>query len=597
MIILNKTRKKLLFILATIYLFSCTKTELVIAPTVITLEASSIQQKSVKIFGEVTDDGLGTILEKGFYLSKTNSNPTSQDKKISLGTGKGKFEIIIDSLTPNTKYFYKTFAKNSKGESNGNALNFTTLDIKGALLSTDIPQNISYYSVLLSGIINDDGGGTIKEKGFCLSTNPNPTINDLKFPVEKIDKSYSLVVIKLKENTTYYLRTYSINEKGEAYGNEQIFKTLKTQVPKVSTLPASNITQTSVKLSGSVIDDGGLEITEKGICYSLNNSPTIKDSKIGLGVGISQFIANLSSLPINSNIYFRAYAINQLGISYGEILSFTLTYTKTLTVITTPIFKSNSNDFLWHFGGEIKDDGGSSIEDVGIVIGLKANPTTADNFYQKSFMTKNITTPFIFNTFNNYDYFTFTKINMPSITYYIRAYANNSKERVYGNEIVYIAEPHYMEKQGGYIGYIFQKGDIGYVEGEEHGIIVSKTVFDPMEWGCAGTNLIGAEKSELGDGKFNTDDIVKDCSKSTTPASICKNLVLNGYSDWVLPSIKELLMIYRTREFRVPYLLESTGFWTSTEYDFAHAYIVKRLDREVRVLKSSKVPFIAIRYY
>ena len=598
----NSKSIKAIFTILSLWLVSCSKEEPIVSPTVITTEATSIQQKSVKIYGEVTDDGFSSILEKGFYISKTSN---SNDKKISLGTGKGKFEITVDSLTPNTKYYFKSFAKNSKGESLGQVLNFTTLDFKAATLSTDMPQNISYYSVLLSGTLNDDGGGTIKEKGFCMSTNPNPSIKDLKFPIDKAGNAMSLVVIKLLENTTYYYKAYSINEKGESYGNEQSFKTLKTTLPKVGTAPASDITQTSVKLSGLIIDDGGFDIIEKGICYSINNTPTIKDNKVSLGAGNTSFTANLATLPVNSNLYYRAYATNSLGISYGEILSFKLLYTKALTVITSPITKKNSNDFAWNFGGELNDDGGFPIEDVGVVISDKSNPTLTDNIYRKSYQQEYVDAkrnfgniPFLFSTNPNYVQLDDRTI-ATSKTYYIRAYANNSKERVYGNEIVYTAEPTIMEKGGGYIGYIYQKGDVGYVEGEEHGIIVAKTLFAGTPWGCTGTNILGAERKELGSGTLNTNDIVKDCPSALTPASICDKLELNGYSDWVLPSLDDLRMIIRWRRDRVPTLSTQPGLWSSTEYNADNAYGVSVKDIGYYGFgnKNGASQFIAIRYY
>lgn len=583
--------------LTNICILGCSKEELVISPTVVTQDANSISQKSVKLLGEVTDDGFATINEKGFYLSKSNSN---NFKKINLGLGKGKFEVSIDTLSPNTIYYYKSYAINIKGESFSKLSNFTTLDILPAKLTTNIPQNISYYSALFSATLNDDGGGAIFEKGFCISKNPNPTIKDIKLPVNQSGNELSLFVVKLEENTTYYIKAYSINEKGESYGNEQNFKTLKTQLAKVETVAAVEITQNSAKLSGSISDDGGLDIIEKGICYSMNINPTIKDSKISVGTGALIFSLNLLSLPINSRFFFRAYAINKVGISYGEALYFDLLKTKALTVITSPIFKKNSNDFDWNFGGELKDDGGFPIEDFGVVIGERPSPTITDNILKKSFYQSKINLPYKFNTEPNY--WSMPNTNsfiVPEKTYYIRAYANNSKERIYGNEIVYKAEAKILEKEGGYIGYIFQKGDNGYVEGEEHGIIVSKTIFEKMKWGCTGINLIGAEKMGLGGGKQNTDDIIKDCP-NITPASICKNLNLNGYSDWVLPNITELISIKEWRLYRIPSdFLFTKYFWTSSEHnlDEAHSAYVTEQFSDVTISKDNQLNFFAIRYY
>jgi uncharacterized protein (TIGR02145 family) len=53
-----------------------------------------------------------------------------------------------------------------------------------------------------------------------------PTINDNKVPLSKSKGLFKFWVNKLKFNTKYFVRSYAINEKGVAYGNEQSFTTL-----------------------------------------------------------------------------------------------------------------------------------------------------------------------------------------------------------------------------------------------------------------------------------------------------------------------------------------------------------------------------------
>lgn len=102
---------------------------------------------------------------------------------------------------------------------------------------------------------------------------------------------------------------------------------------------------------------------------------------------------------------------------------------------------------------------------------------------------------------------------------------------------------------GGKIAYIFQPGDPGYVEGEQHGLVA--TVADNADsiWGCVGTNLGTGNPADklLGAGNQNTIDIMAGCATAGIAARVCGDLTEGGYSDWYLPSLDELGKLYINR--------------------------------------------------
>ena len=102
--------------------------------------------------------------------------------------------------------------------------------------------------------------------------------------------------------------------------------------------------------------------------------------------------------------------------------------------------------------------------------------------------------------------------------------------------------------QGGKIAYILQSGDPGFIAGQTHGLIA--TTSDQSSggvWGCSGTAISGADGTALGTGNQNTIDIMVGCATAGISARICGDLVLNGFSDWYLPSKDELNKLYTNR--------------------------------------------------
>ena len=94
------------------------------------------------------------------------------------------------------------------------------------------------------------------------------------------------------------------------------------EVPTVVTQEASEITSNSAKISYEVTADGGAEVTSSGVCWSTSSNPTVDGAKTNDGNGIGKFTSNLQNLLPSTTYYVRSYAVNSVGVSYGEKMGF-----------------------------------------------------------------------------------------------------------------------------------------------------------------------------------------------------------------------------------------------------------------------------------
>jgi len=96
-------------------------------------------------------------------------------------------------------------------------------------------------------------------------------------------------------------------------------------IPTLTTLSATNITEYSVTLGGSISNVGNPPYTERGVCWSTSENPTTSNSKKQVsGSGIGDYTTSVTGLEVEKTYYVRAYAINTEGTAYGNQVSYTI---------------------------------------------------------------------------------------------------------------------------------------------------------------------------------------------------------------------------------------------------------------------------------
>jgi len=142
--------------------------------------------------------------------------------------------------------------------------------------------------------------------------------------------------------------------------------------------------------------------------------------------------------------------------------------------------------------------------------------------------------------------------------YYARAYARTSSGIFYSNEKTFTSLDIGTTYAGGIVFYFDSTG--------QHGLVCAPSGQGSFQWGCQGTNIAGTSTA-FGTGQANTNLILAGCSTRPIAASVCDDLVLNGYSDWYLPSLGELQLMYSNLYVQgIGGFFSNTWYWSSSQH-------------------------------
>lgn len=105
-------------------------------PTVQTNEVIDVTHNSAIVGGTIAANGGKEITERGVVYA-TTQNPTTNNTKVMSGTGSGSFTCNLTDLQPNTTYYVRAYAVNSKGTAYGTQVSFTTQEQSSSGNGTD----------------------------------------------------------------------------------------------------------------------------------------------------------------------------------------------------------------------------------------------------------------------------------------------------------------------------------------------------------------------------------------------------------------------------------------------------------------------------
>lgn len=395
-------------------LSGCTPEDALVKPTLATTNISKITEATALSGGTISSDGGTEVTACGVCWS-TVPDPTVEGSHTTEESVANTFGSFLTQLEPSTTYYVRAYATNKMGTAYGAETTFTT---KTLLLTTIEPSFIMAQSAITGGLVSSDGDSlTVKARGVCWNTFPNPTIADSLTKDGTGKGSYTSTITGLLPFTTYYVRAYVTNSNGTRYGNELNFTT-QNGVIGATTNPVISLRSVSATLSGSISGDGGTAVIQRGFCWGTTEHPTVADSIAVVGSGTGSFSKAVTNLLPDKTYYVRIFGVNALGTYYGNEISFT---TPNGAVVLSTATVTNIQTTTATSGGTISVDGGANVTARGICWNTSANPTTVLD-------TKT-------SNGSGTGWFTSSMTNLsPGVLYYVRAYATNLTGTYYGAE-------------------------------------------------------------------------------------------------------------------------------------------------------------------
>ena len=284
-------------------------------------------------------------------------------------------------------------------------------------------------------------------------------------------------------------------------------KKLKTYMVVRTT--EATIVGTKVTLSGEYTNEPGYAPSEVGIVYASYNNPQNGGELIKCKVDnlTKTFSATIDNLE-KGTYYFQAYATNMVGKAYGEVRSFKMA----IVPVVTTLDPTNVLATTATLNGRIDAEGDPAYTERGFVYSKSYSVPTVDD-------PANATTK-VRVSGRNKEFSANISSLEESVQYYVRAYATNADGTVYGEvKTIKYESPDY--------------------------VII---------------NNLMVQRKDVRDGDIS----------QTDAEALCKNSRIGGFSDWRLPTIDELRMLYSEKD-KIPNILTYT-WWDENKYTYYTYY-------------------------
>lgn len=332
--------------LGTAYSEDMTFTTPAIPPAATTADATDKTSTGATLNGIVNANNSSTTVTFEYGTTSTYGQTATATQSPVAGTSNTNVSAAITGLTAGTTYHFRVKAVNTAGTIYGSDMTFTTVGL-APTATTLAATNKTATGAKLNGSVNANNASTTVTFEYGLTASYGQTVTASPSPVTgNLNTNVGATITGLTAGTTYHFRVKAVNTVGTTYGSDMTFTT-EGLAPTAVTLDVTNKTSTGATLNASVnANMVSTTVTfEYGTTTSYGQTITASPSPV-TGSTNTNVSASITGLTANTTYHFRVKAVNSIGTTYSNDMSFTTPYSPPPTngLIAYYPFTGNAND-------------------------------------------------------------------------------------------------------------------------------------------------------------------------------------------------------------------------------------------------------------